>query len=101
MPRVLEHTHFYWLTVALVGMLIAGALSREAPDSLTLSLIEYSSVFLLLLSLLSLTGERKYLDYVVKLFQQFKYSYVYGTLESEQHSEWLVLRSTYGRAEDL
>lgn len=60
MPRVLEHTHFYWLTVALVGMLVAGALSREAPDSLTLTLIEYSSVFMLLLSLLSLTAERKW-----------------------------------------
>ena len=60
MPRALEHTHFYWLTVALVGMLVAGALSREAPDSVTLSLIEYSSLFLLLLSLLSLTAERKW-----------------------------------------
>ena len=60
MPRVLEHTHFYWLTVALVGMLIAGALSREAPDSQTLTLIEYSSLALLLVSLLSLTAERKW-----------------------------------------
>jgi hypothetical protein len=39
------------LTVALIGMLIAGALSREAPDSQTLGLIEYSSLALLLVSL--------------------------------------------------
>jgi hypothetical protein len=52
-PRVFEKNHFTWLTLSLVGILIAGGVSREVPDVLTLRIMEYSSILLLMLSLLS------------------------------------------------
>ena len=59
MPRAFERNHFIWLTLALVGLLITGAISKEIPDNLTLQLIEFSSVILLMMSLLSLKSVRK------------------------------------------
>ena len=56
MPRVFEKTRFYWLSFALVGIIITLALARELPDSLALILIEYSSIVLLLISLISAPG---------------------------------------------
>ncbi|MBT8070083.1 MAG: two pore domain potassium channel family protein [Gammaproteobacteria bacterium] len=54
MKQIHEKNNFIWLTLALVGLLLTGALSREVPDNLALRMIEYSSIALLLLSLLSL-----------------------------------------------
>jgi voltage-gated potassium channel len=54
MPRIHEKNNFTWLTIALIGLLLTGALSRDVPANLTLQVIEYSSIALLLLSLLSL-----------------------------------------------
>jgi len=54
----IEKNHFIWLTLALIGLLIAGAFSKEIPDNAALQLIEYSSVVLLLVSLLSLKTDR-------------------------------------------
>ena len=53
--------NFIWLTLALVGMLLAGALTRELPDRLTLQILEYSSIFLMLVSLRSLRSDRGWL----------------------------------------
>ncbi|MBT8054180.1 MAG: hypothetical protein KJN69_09815 [Gammaproteobacteria bacterium] len=54
MRKIHEKNNFIWLTLALVGLLLTGAISRDLPDNLTLRVIEYSSIALLLLSLLSL-----------------------------------------------
>jgi voltage-gated potassium channel len=54
MAGLIKKNHFIWLTLALIGLMITGAFSRDIPDNLTLELIEYTSVLLLLLSLLSL-----------------------------------------------
>jgi voltage-gated potassium channel len=54
MPRIHKKNNFTWLTIALIGLLLTGALSRDVPANLTLQVIEYSSIALLLLSLLSL-----------------------------------------------
>ncbi len=54
MPKIHEKNNFTWLTIALIGLLLTGALSRDMPANLTLQVIEYSSIALLLLSLLSL-----------------------------------------------
>jgi voltage-gated potassium channel len=54
MPRINEKNNFAWLTIALIGLLLTGAFSREVSVNLTLQVIEYSSIALLLLSLLSL-----------------------------------------------
>ena len=58
MARLIEKNHFIWLTLALIGLMIAGAFSREIPNSPTLELIQYTSLVLLLLSLLSLKTKR-------------------------------------------
>ena len=53
MASKFRENHFIWMTIALVGLLLAGAISREFSDNVTLRLIEYSSIGLLLLSLVS------------------------------------------------
>jgi len=58
MPFVHEKNHFIWLTVAMIGLMITGAISGEIADTLTLQLVEFASVALLLLSLLSLHTDR-------------------------------------------
>lgn len=60
MKRAFEDNHFVWLTIALIGLLISGAVSAELQDKLAKALIEYSSVLLLMLSLLSLQTDRKW-----------------------------------------
>jgi len=60
MKRPFENNHFIWLTIALIGLMLSGAISFDLRDSLAKDLIEYSSVALLLLSLLSLQTDRKW-----------------------------------------
>ena len=54
MTGPIKRNQFIWLTLSLVGLMITGAFSRAIPASLTLVLIEYTSVVLFMLSLLSL-----------------------------------------------
>ncbi len=56
MPQIKKENNFIWLTAAMVGLLVTGAFSRHFPDSLTVLLLEVSSIVLLLLSLLSLAS---------------------------------------------
>ena len=58
MSGLIKKNQFIWLTIALIGLMLTGAFSRGLPDNLTLNLIEYTSVILLLLSLLSLKTKR-------------------------------------------
>ncbi|NCF62054.1 MAG: two pore domain potassium channel family protein [Gammaproteobacteria bacterium] len=53
MPKPFKENHFIWLTLALIGLLISGAISREISNNLTLQLFELSSIALLMISLLS------------------------------------------------
>lgn len=52
----MRRNHFIWLTLALVALMLTGALSRELPDFDALWLVQVSAVALLLFSLLSLRG---------------------------------------------
>ena len=60
-----ENTHFIWLTVALIALLVLGALSRAIPDNITLQVIEVSTIGLLLLSLMSLKTDKKLIKWFV------------------------------------
>jgi len=60
MKRINKKNHFIWLTLSLLGLLVAGAFSRDIPESVTLELIVYTSVVLLFLSLRSLNSTRKW-----------------------------------------
>ncbi len=58
MKKVNRQNHFIWLTAALVGMLLTGAFTTEFPENLAFSILEYSSITLLLLSLIGLREDR-------------------------------------------
>ena len=58
MKHVIRQNHFFWLTAALVGMLLTGAFTAEFPESFAFTILEYSSIFLLLLSLNGLRDDR-------------------------------------------
>jgi hypothetical protein len=60
MRIVHEKNHFIWLTISMIGMMIAGAVTTEVPDNWTLEILEFISVALLFLSLLSLRTNRKW-----------------------------------------
>ncbi len=55
-----EKNNFIWLTISLVGLMITGAITHDVPDNWALELVEYVSVALLFLSLLSLRAHRKW-----------------------------------------
>jgi hypothetical protein len=65
MSAPFEKTHFIWLTIALIALLMIGAISRSIPDNMTLHVLEFSTVGLLLLSLMSLNTERKLIKWFV------------------------------------
>mgnify|MGYP001813708678 FL=1 len=70
MPRLLENHNFAWILVAMVGLLVTGAYSREAHESITVIFIQVTGIGLLLLSLLSLKGHHtwpKWLLIIVSL----------------------------------
>ena len=60
MKHVIRRNHFFWLTAALVGMLLTGAFNAEFPESFAFRILEYSSIFLLLLSLIGLRENRSW-----------------------------------------
>jgi voltage-gated potassium channel Kch len=54
MRKIKEENHFIYLTLALVGMLITGALSELFPQQWLIVIMELSSVLFFLIALLSL-----------------------------------------------
>lgn len=60
-----QEYNFIWLTVALVGLMLGSALSRVLPGNIALQIFEVGSVSLLLLSLLSLKSDRRWLKWFV------------------------------------
>jgi len=60
MAEWFKKNRFIWLTAAMIGLMITGAFSRDIPANMTLELIEYTSLVLLMLSLASLSRDRKW-----------------------------------------
>ncbi len=105
MKPPIKRNHFIWLTVALIGLLITGAFARHFPDNQTVMLLEYSGLALLLMSLMSLKTERRWLQgfmlvigamiIIVALrgvtkFQHFEYFYLCMQLLFLMMAAWLV-----------
>mgnify|MGYP001553633467 FL=1 len=101
------NTNFIWLTLALIGMLLTGAFTRELPDALTLQILEFSSVILMLVSLGSLSKNRGWLIRLATIigimlmvvlgkrvfgFQYFEYFYLSLLLLFFMSAAWLVGR---------
>lgn len=99
--------NFTWLTLALIGMLLTGAFTRELPDAPTLQILEYSSIILMLLSLRSLSENRDWLIRLTTLigitlllivakkafdFHYFEFFYLSLLLVFFMSAAWLVGR---------
>ena len=67
MPEKTGQRNFIWLTLALIGMLLAGAITRELPNRPSLQVLEYSSLILMLVSLRSLSKNRSWLTRLITL----------------------------------
>ncbi len=58
MAKFFVKNHFIWLTIALIGMMLSGAVKDELPSRLSPHIFEYSSLLLLIFSLVSLRNNR-------------------------------------------
>lgn len=54
MGQLIKTNNFLWLVIAMIGLLLGSAFSRDVPDSFTIQLFEFGGVILLLVSLFSL-----------------------------------------------
>ena len=91
MPLVTEKNHFIWLTIAIIGLMLTGAATGELPDNWTLELMEYISVALLMLSLLSLKTNRVWAKRFVVLLGIILISVVVRKFTHIYYFEYLYL----------
>ncbi len=107
MQEAKNKNHFIWLTVALIGMLITGAVTTEFPESFSFQILEYSSISLLFLSLIGIWKDRNWRISLLILIgimllstvlrgitdlQYFRYIYMYLLLAFFVSVAWLVGR---------
>lgn len=105
MKRVNQQNHFFWLTAALMGMLLTGAFTTQFPEKFAFMILEYSSLALLLLSLLSLQEDRPWriglliligimalasITRYVTDYQHFNFVYMFLMLAFFVSAAWLV-----------
>ena len=105
MKKLIRKNHFFWLTAALIGMLLTGAFTTEFPESASFSILEYSSIILLLLSLISLREDRSWRTRLLILigimvlatiarnvsdYQNFNFVYMFLLLTFFVSAAWLV-----------
>jgi voltage-gated potassium channel Kch len=105
MKRLIRKNHFFWLTAALIGMLLTGAFTTEFPENVSFSILEYSSIILLFLSLIGLREDRSWRIGLMILigimilatitrnvtdYQHFKFVYMFLLLTFFVSAAWLV-----------
>lgn len=105
MKEAHRKNNFIWLTAALIGMLLTGGLTTEFPESLSFSILQYSSVVFMLVALRSLQGNRHWLTILMILigimlvssitrdvtgFQYFMFVYMFLLLAFFISAAWLV-----------
>ncbi len=105
MKKVNPQNHFFWLTAALIGMLLTGAFTTEFPESVAFVILEYSSIALLLLSLIGLREDRSWRKGLLILigfmvlasitrdltaYQHFNFVYMFLLLTFFLSAAWLV-----------
>lgn len=91
MPRLHEKNNFFWLTASMVGLLIAGAFSRDAPDSLTIEFIELTGIGLLLVSLMSLKTRNKWSRWFLLIISLMMVFVIFRGATGHHHFEYLYL----------
>jgi len=87
----IKKNHFIWLTIAMVGLIIVSELSREMPENLTLSWVQYISWSLVLLSLLSLKTARVWGKGFLALVGFMLLVIVIGSASDQQYYEYAYL----------
>jgi voltage-gated potassium channel Kch len=105
MKKIIRKNHFFWLTAALIGMLLTGAFTTEFPENVSFSILEYSSIILLFLSLIGLREDRSWRIGLMILigimilatitrnvtdYQHFKFVYMFLLLTFFVSAAWLV-----------
>lgn len=105
MKEAHRKNNFIWLTAALIGMLLTSGLTTEFPESLSFSILQYSSVVFMLVALRSLQGNRHWLTILMILigimlvssitrdvtgFQYFMFVYMFLLLAFYISAAWLV-----------
>jgi len=83
-----KENHFVWLTLALVALMVIGALSRELPDFEALWLLKVSAVVLLLIALLSLRGAAIRLRWFMAIIGLMVLSAIGGGIEGGRALEF-------------
>jgi len=91
MKQVNKENHFIWLTAALVAMLIAGALTAEFPESYAFSILEFSSIVLLLLALKSLREDRNWRTRLLILIGLMLMAAIARSVAGFQHFQFLYM----------
>ena len=64
---MMERSNFIWLTVALLGMMIAGGIAEDLPDNWAVRTLEWTSIGMMLISLMSLRTHRRWAKRIVVL----------------------------------
>jgi voltage-gated potassium channel Kch len=105
MKKIIRKNHFFWLTAALIGMLLTGAFTTEFPENVSFSILEYSSIILLFLSLIGLREDRSWRIGLMILigimilatitrnvtdYQHFHFVYMFLLLTFFVSAAWLV-----------
>lgn len=91
MNQVNKQNHFIWLTAALVAMLITGALTTEFPESHSFSILEFSSVGLLLLALKSLRADPTWRTRLMILIGLMLMAAIARSVAGFQHFQFLYM----------
>ncbi len=91
MKKVIRQNHFFWLTAALVGMLLTGAFSTEFPEKFAFKILEYSSIILLLMSLIGLRDDRSWRTGLLSLIGLMVLASVTRDLTEYQHFEFVYM----------
>lgn len=91
MARLHDKNNFIWLTSALIGLLVVGAWSRDAPDSLTVMLVEFTVSGLLMLSLMSLRSRSHWTRWLIAIIGLMLIMSITGDVTGLYHFDMIYL----------
>lgn len=91
MARLHDKNNFIWLTFALIGLLVVGAWSRDAPDSLTAMLIEFTVTGLLMFSLMSLRSRSHWTRWLIAIIGLMLIMSISGDATGLYHFDMIYL----------
>lgn len=91
MSRLNESNNFFWLTAAMVGLLVTGAFSRDVPDNITIEIIEFTGIGLLMVSLLSLKSRHVWVRRLIILIALMAVMAIIRSATGHHHLDYFYL----------